>query len=123
MQEQEMNESVYQDWVQKVQYLEGMMNDLDNNMKNIDLLKEQLKEMDSLKGGEDILAPVANGIFVEAKLKNSKTVKVNIGKGVMVDKTIPETIELIERQEQEVILTREQILMKLGELYELAKTY
>ncbi|MGV8168746.1 MAG: prefoldin subunit alpha [Candidatus Nanoarchaeia archaeon] len=123
MQEQESAEKMYYEWVQRVQYLEKMLEDLDNNMKNIEQLKEQLREFETLNGEEKMLAPIANGIFVEAKITNVKSVKVNIGKGVMVDKTIPETIALIEKQEQEVHLTRQQILAKLEEMYELAKQY
>lgn len=123
MQEQEMAEKVYSDWIQKVQYLEKLLEDLENNSKSIDLLKEQIKELETIKNGEEILAPIANGIFVKATLKDSKTLKVNVGKGIVLDKTIPETIELIEKQEKEIKNTKEQVLLKLEELYAMAKEY
>ncbi|MFA6072721.1 MAG: prefoldin subunit alpha [Candidatus Woesearchaeota archaeon] len=123
MQEQEMAEKVYHDWMQRVQYLEKLLGDLDNNMHNIEILKEQISSFETLRGDEEILAPVANGIFISAKLVDVKKFKVNVGKGIMVDKTIPETLELIEKQEQEIHLTREQILLKLEELYEDAKQF
>jgi prefoldin alpha subunit len=123
MQNQEAAEKVYQDWIQKVQYYEKLLENLDINSQNIDALKEQVKELELLKGDEEILAPVANGIFIKANLKDVKTLKVNVGKGIMLDKTIPETIELIEKQENEITLTREQVLHKLEELYEMAKEY
>lgn len=123
MQEQEAAERVYQDWIQKVQYFEKLLEDLDANSKNVEALKEQVKELQSLNGDEEILAPVANGIFIKANLKDAKTLKVNVGKGIMLDKSIPETMELIEKQEKEIILTREQVLQKLEELYEMAKEY
>jgi prefoldin alpha subunit len=123
MSEQETAEKVYQDWMQKVQYFEKLLEDLDNNSRNVEALKEQVKELETLKGDEEILAPVANGIFIKANLRDAKTLKVNVGKGIMLDKTIPETLELIERQEQEIILTREQVHHKLEELYEMAKEY
>jgi prefoldin alpha subunit len=68
-------------------------------------------------------APIANGIFIKASLKDAKTLKVNVGKGIMLDRTIPETLELIDKQEKEINTTREQVLQKLEELYEMAKQY
>jgi prefoldin alpha subunit len=121
--ERQAAEQVYYEWVQRVQYLENLLRDVEENMRNIELLKEQLGELEKLGGNEDVLAPLANGIFVEARLKDAKTLKVNVGKGVLAEKTIPETFELIGKQEREVMLTREQIVMKLEELYEMAKQY
>jgi prefoldin alpha subunit len=123
MQEQETAERVYQDWIQKVQYFEKLLEDLDSNGKNAEMLKVQLKELESLNDGDEILAPVANGIFIKANLKDAKTLKVNVGKGIMLDRTIPETLELIEKQEKEIASTREHVLQKLEELYDMAKEY
>jgi prefoldin alpha subunit len=123
MQEQETAEKMYADWVQRVQYLEKLLEDLEGNMENVNALRTQLNELKTVKGDEEILVPVANGIFVEAKLKNATILKVNVGKGIMVDKTIPETLELIEKQEREIAMTKEQVMMKLEELYEMAKQY
>jgi prefoldin alpha subunit len=121
--EQKAAEQIYYEWVQRVQYMEKLLEDLDANMKSAALLKEQLTDLQNVKGGEDMLAPLANGIFVEATIKNPDKLKVNIGKGVLTEKTIQETMALVEKQEQEIRLTRDQVLMKLEELYEMAKQY
>ncbi len=123
MEEQKAAEQVYYEWVQRVQYMEKLLEDLDANMKSAELLKEQLTELQNIKGGETMLAPIANGIFVEATIKNPQSLKVNIGKGVIAEKSIQETMALVARQAEEIKLTREQVLMKLEELYEMAKQY
>jgi prefoldin alpha subunit len=123
IQDQQAAESVYQDWIQRVQYLEKLLEDTDMNINNINILKEQMNSMSELNENEEILAPIANGIFVNAKLTNVKTLKVNVGRGIMVDKTIPETIELIEKQEIEVHAARKQIMAKLEEMYQMANQY
>lgn len=123
MDERAAAERVYQDWIQQVQYLEKVLENLDDSTKNVEMLREQISALESLKGDEEILAPVANGIFINANLRDAKTLKVNVGKGIMVDRTIPETLALIEKQEKEINSTREQVLHKLGELYEMAKEY
>jgi prefoldin alpha subunit len=123
MLESHADDKVYQDWIAQVQYLERLLEELDNNTKNIELLSSQIAQLETLSGNEEILAPVANGIFIKAQLKDSRILKVNVGKGIMLDRTIPETVNLIEKQEQEIHKTREQVLAKLEELYEMAKQY
>lgn len=55
--------------------------------------------LDELVGSRDkeIFAPLGKGIFVNAKLV-SEELKVDIGNGNLVNKSIPETKELIEEQ-------------------------
>jgi prefoldin alpha subunit len=123
MSEAENAQKVYQDWIEQVQYLERLLEELDNNTKNIEQLSSQIAQLETLGGNEEILAPVANGIFIKAQLKDAKILKVNVGRGIMLDRTIPQTIQLIEKQEKEIHKTREQVLAKLEELYEMAKQY
>ena len=47
--------------------------------------------------GKEIFAPLGKGIFVNAKILSEK-LKVDIGNGNLVNKSIPETKELIEEQ-------------------------
>lgn len=123
MDEKAAAERVYQDWIQQVQYFEKVLENLDDGTKNVEMLREQINALESLNGDEEVLAPIANGIFLKANLRDAKTLKVNVGKGIMVDRTISETLALIEKQEKEINSTRDQVLHKLEELYEMAKEY
>ena len=93
---QNATEKVYYEWVQRVQYMEKLLEELDMNMTSAQLLREQLTDLQAVKGGEEMLAPLANGIFIEATIKNPNKLKVNIGKGVLTEKTIEETMALVE---------------------------
>lgn len=110
-------EQIYREWVAQIQYFQKMMEELENNLQGIERLKQDIQELQNFKGDEDILAPVANGIFIEAKLKNKDKLKVNVGNGVVVEKSITETIHLLEKQEEEIRKTITQVDAKLSELY------
>ena len=64
---------------------------------------EALKELQAAKPHTEILAPVANGIFFKAELKGRQKLLVNVGADVTVEKTIPEVIELLEKQKEMII--------------------
>jgi prefoldin alpha subunit len=76
----------------------------ENAVRQLQSLKEtlnQLKDFSKLKGDEEILLPLTNGILAEAKLTGKKLL-MNVGNGVVVEKTMDECIVALEKQEQEV---------------------
>lgn len=81
--------------------LHELINKMNSSLNEIESIKKSVLELDNLKD-EEILAPVANGIFIKAKIVDSKKLKVNVGHGVVLEKTIPQTIELLNKQEQEI---------------------
>ena len=74
---------------------------LEKALRDVDNIKGYLKELETTKIGEKILAPIANGIFIETKLESTK-LKVNVGNGLVVTKTIEETQKLLDKQRKEV---------------------
>ena len=74
---------------------------INDSLKEVDRIKQSIKEFNELKEDDEFLAPIENGIFVKAKLI-SKELKVNIGKGVVVTKTIKDTLKLLDKQKKEI---------------------
>ncbi len=89
---------------------------MDGAIQELEAIQESIKEFGKLSGDEDILAPISNGIFVEASLKNNKTLKINIGDGVIVDKTIPEAQELIKKQISEINKSKEKAVSEYNKV-------
>jgi len=106
-----------QEYREQVDYYQKLVEQLDNNLADLAKLKAEINELEKLKGDEEILAPLANGIFIDAKLKSVKHLKVNVGRGVVVKKTIPETVRLLEKQEEEIARAREETVQRLQEIY------
>ncbi|MFT4282978.1 MAG: prefoldin subunit alpha [Candidatus Woesearchaeota archaeon] len=81
--------------------LQDLINKMNQSLKEIEDIKSSVKELETLKD-EEILAPIANGIFIKAKIIDSKKLKVNVGNGVILEKTINQTIKLLDKQEKEI---------------------
>jgi len=67
--------------------------------------------------GKEIFAPLGKGIFVNAKLL-SEQLKVDIGNGNLVNKSIPETKELIEEQIKKLSQIKQELENNLEQLGE-----
>ncbi|RME31578.1 prefoldin subunit alpha [Candidatus Woesearchaeota archaeon] len=72
------------------------------NIVELGKLKESFDRFRELKKGQRILAPITNGVFVDATLNDPTTFHMNIGADVVVTKSIDEAKELITKQEKEM---------------------
>jgi len=66
----------------------------------------------------DIMAPLINGIFFNAKIDKVTEFRVNVGNGVVVKKTPEETKTLMQEQIVEMDKITKDLTMKLGEKLE-----
>ena len=101
---------------QQAQQLQQYLQVFDQQLLELRTIIKSLKEFNELKKGDSILAPVANGMFVKAKLEEASTLRINVGAGVVVSKTVEEAVKMMESQESEIIQYRSDALAKLEEL-------
>jgi len=64
---------------------------------------------------EDSLVSFGKGIFTEASMKG-KDLLINIGSNIIVKKSIPETVELIDEQVSKLEQIKEELAQHLGSL-------
>ena len=74
------------------------------------------KELSKLKKGDTMLAPLASGIFVKAKLEDNKEVRVNVGSNTVVTKSVEDAVKMLQEQEAEITQYRSDTLVKFEEL-------
>ncbi len=108
---------------QQIKQLEDQMRRIEEQILEINTLIDSISELKTVKTGQEILVPVANGIFANAKIDDTKILKVNVGGGVVVEKTIDETINMLKDQiksvegyREEMFLELQKIVMKASEL-------
>ncbi len=101
---------------ESIQQIQEAIRKMDQSIAELENIQYNLDEINKLEGNEEILAPLHNGIFVEAQLKNKNNVKVNIGDGVIVDKTLPEAKKLIGKQLKEIKNSKEKALEELNKV-------
>jgi len=93
---------------QQLKELDQSIEYAQEQMDHATLAVNMLQNLSKAKAGEDLLIPVGNTIFAEVKTHNVKTVKFGVGAGVVVEKTIPEAISLMESQLKELASYQEQ---------------
>lgn len=71
---------------------------IQEHIHEVNTLLTSLDEFSQTSTASKALFPLANGIFVEGTITNNKTLKVNVGQGVVVEKTIDETKQLVLEQ-------------------------
>ena len=110
MQLQMLQQQVEQitDYVEKLQ---GQQKELDNSI-------EALAELQKTKVNTEILAPIANGVFLKAELKDNQNLVVNVGAEVTVEKTIAEVLRLLEEQKGKITENLAEAESVLKELHE-----
>jgi len=109
-----------QDKYQQMQVLDYQIKQLHKIVENIDaqLLEmsntvEALKEFEKLKNNDEILFPVANGIFAKGKLTDNTLLRINIGSDVIVEKSITNTIDMMETQAKEIKMYKIEVTSQL----------
>lgn len=65
-----------------------------------------LSALEKEKEGSELLVPLGGNSYVKAKLENPDKLIVGMGAGVSVEKTLPESKEIIKRRQEELEKTR-----------------
>ncbi|GIU69664.1 MAG: hypothetical protein KatS3mg002_0900 [Candidatus Woesearchaeota archaeon] len=95
--EQEYTEEQYR-LAYQIEQLKKVIETIETQINEVVSVIESLEEYNKLKEGDEILFPIANGIFASGYMINNKKIKINVGNNVVVEKTIDETIELMNKQ-------------------------
>jgi len=114
-----------QDKYQQMQILEYQIKQLQKIIENIDLQLGEIKttidalrEFDKLEGNEEILFPIANGIFAKGRLNSDKNLRINIGSDINVEKSITDTIRMMDGQSTDIENYRAEIIVQLEKFEE-----
>ncbi len=89
------------------QKLEQQMQMIEQQFMNLQMLKENLGEIESHKG--DFLASLGSGVFLRSELKENKKVLINVGSGVVIEKSCEDAREILDRQIGKIEEVREEV--------------
>ena len=87
---------------QQFQQLQQHVEKLDKQMVELEVLKNNLSELGDVKDGSEILAPISNGIFAKTEIKDAKNLLINVGANVVVEKSVDDSIVMIDNQIKEI---------------------
>jgi len=94
---------------QQLDLMQKYSEELDEKTAEFQKTKSSLEEMSTIKDGSEMFVPIAQGIFAQVKLLDIQNLVVNVGSNTMVSKTIPQIVELIGKQIDEVSSIKEKI--------------
>lgn len=83
---------------------------IEQQVAEVSSLKEGIEDFSKLKKGDEMLVPLANGIFVRAQLLDVDSLKINVGAGVLVEKTCAQALDLIEEQYKAILKLRDEVM-------------
>lgn len=104
----------YQVLEQQIKQLQQQMEKVDAQMNEASAVEQSIEEISKAKTGEEVLVPVSGGVFFKAAMKESTKFLVNVGSGVVVEKTVDETKGLIKAQSAEMERYKEQMMEELA---------
>jgi prefoldin alpha subunit len=71
--------------------------------------KITLEKLNNVKNDSELLLPIGGGTFINASLQNSSKVLYDVGEGIVIEKTIEDTIKNVDKRIIELQQTEEKI--------------
>ena len=87
---------------QQIEQLGQQLELLGSQNEELEKTKDGLEELQKVKTGQEMFCQLSPGIFVKSVLGDPQIVLVNVGIQTVVERTIPETQELVAHQQRNV---------------------
>ena len=75
-----------------------------------------MNKFSDLKVGNELKVPITSGVYINAELKNTKKLLVNVGSGMTVEKTPKQVTKILDSQLTELVKYREQVVNQMKSL-------
>lgn len=92
----------FQQLQQQIEKVNEHVQHLNSQLSEIDNSTAILKSLEETKTQSEILAPIANGIFIKAKLEDNQNLLVNVGADTVVQKSTTQVITLLDEQKDNI---------------------
>jgi prefoldin alpha subunit len=104
MDEQDLNAKYMQYKIldEKLKELREQLQMIEQQIIEVMSTVQTIDDYSKIKDNSEVLVPLANGIFVKAILKKEDKLLLNIGSSTVVDKSLEETKDLIEKQKTDL---------------------
>ncbi|HLD72661.1 MAG TPA: prefoldin subunit alpha [Candidatus Nanoarchaeia archaeon] len=104
-------EKEIQEKYMQFQYLQQQLEQISQHLEmlnqqnaELDISINAVTELGKTKIDNELLAPIADGIFLKGELKDNKKLIINVGMNITVERTVPEVVKLLENQKSQLQL-------------------
>jgi len=102
----------------QIKQIQKLIENIDAQLVEISSTVEAITEFEKLKSNDEILFPIANGIFAKGKLTDNKILRINVGSNVVVEKNIADTIKMMEKQASDIEVYKSEVMGQLQKFIE-----
>ena len=94
-----------------LQQLQQNTQAIHNHLEELKNIQENFTQLATTPPGTETLIPLGSGLFFKGKTESADNILINVGANILVEKTIPQAMETIQKQFSEI----EQLLSQLEE--------
>lgn len=105
----------------QLKQIQKQVQSLENQAAEMEIISYGLEEIKDIEKGNEILVPLANGIFAKAKIEDTNNLVVNVGSNTAVIKNIHDTKEMLASQTIEIRSAQEQLSSQFNQILQKAK--
>jgi prefoldin alpha subunit len=97
---------------QQVDAIEKQIGELESRTNELMIVQQSINELKGQKGKE-ILVPIGSGVFLKGTLVSDTQMLVELGANIVTEKSAKETVEIIEKQVQEINKIKDQMRLDM----------
>ncbi len=101
---------------EQIKSMNAHLERIDEQIAELDSNKNVLNKFSDLKVGDELKVPITSGVYINAELKNTKKLLVNVGAGMTVEKTPEQVTKILDSQLTELVKYREQVISNIKSL-------
>ena len=94
---------------EEAQVLQQQLGNLQLNYASVELAIQTLGNIAKLSKGDQMLLPVGSGAYIKSKVEDNEVALVDVGAGVVVEKSIPDAVKFLETRINDMDSTREKL--------------
>ena len=89
---------------------------VDSQLAELENIKNSVDELQDIKTGSEMFAPISNGIFVKSKLQDNENFIVNMGGGITISKDHNQLRGFLDKQSNDLKKFQTDLLTRIQSL-------
>ena len=101
---------------EQIKSMNAHLETIDEQIAELNSNKIVLNKFSDMKVGDELKIPLTSGVYINAELKNTKKLLVNVGAGMTVEKKPEQVIKILDSQLTELVKYREKVISQMKSL-------
>lgn len=98
---------------EELKKLNSHLENMDQQIAELDDSKHVVNEFSELKKNDELRVPLSSGIYIKASILDTKSLMINVGSNVTVEKTPEQVTKILDNQLEELSNYRKQLVEQM----------